>query len=795
MSRVHGPRDARAHGQHTQPDGHQRGRRGRRARPLAIASVLACTALALPDLAAQDFRLALPTGAQRGTEATVTCYGRGLSDTIDVVWLQSGIELVELKAERDDRITLKLKIPADCAPGIYPFALHTRRGLSRFKEFRVGTLPSVAEAANHGSRETAQPIPLEHTVDGRILPEEVDWYALDLAAGQTVHVEVEAVRLGYYDFDLQLEAFDPDGGLLQRSDDTPLGKGDPIVRVTATTAGTYHLALRETSWRGSSAGAYRMHVGTFPRPTGLMPIGGRPGEQLTMRTIGDAHDGEVTMQLPEEAGLYEFVPVINGSFAPSAVKVMVSERPHAIESKLPPEPPTAPFAFHGTIGAADERDSYEFRARKGERITLRVLAKALGSRLDPVLAVVDANGKTLVSNDDSIGLDGAARFSSPADGIYRAVVRDHLRRGGEEFFYYLELGATAGPATCRETVSGRRAEDFGVAVPRGQRNATVMQLSGIDLKHGIDLGFDELPAGVHAAPARLDPAQPLIPIVFESDADAEPRHSLATASARAEQEPHEREMRYAHRYPTLRVRNNIVYQSRLASALPVVVTDPLPFDLELEAPKTPILQSGALDLPISIRRDEGFEGTVTVQALWLPPGLSAATVRLTGKNTTGTMRLQTNSRASIGTWPLVLIASTSINGVNRTLSSAAQKLTIEAPWVTATLPRAQIEQGGKATFEIALQHNKKVEGAITVELMRLPTGIETTFPEITAETVKLPVALTAAADTRPGRHRSLYVRITVATPDGPVVHSVGSGELRVDRPLPPPPDQNPGSNR
>ena len=56
-----------------------------------------------------------------------------------------------------------------------------------------------------------------------------------------------------------------------------------------------------------------------------------------------------------------------------------------------------------------------------------------------------------------------------------------------------------------------------------------------------------------------------------------------------------------------------------------------------------------------------------------------------------------------------------------------------------------------------------------------------------SETAELPVALRAAADARPGRHRSIYARLVITTQQGVIVHSAGSGEIRVDRPLPPDP--------
>ncbi len=44
---------------------------------------------------------------------------------------------------------------------------------------------------------------------------------------------------------------------------------------------------------------YRLHVGNFPRARALMPGGGKPGETLAVRWIGDpAGDTTTTIKLP-----------------------------------------------------------------------------------------------------------------------------------------------------------------------------------------------------------------------------------------------------------------------------------------------------------------------------------------------------------------------------------------------------------------------------------------------------------------------------------------------------------------
>lgn len=740
-------------------------------------------ALLVANAFAQELRLLLPTGASRGQHIKVTCYGRYLKDTHSVVWLRKGIEVEKIEATGDDRVTLHLHVPDDCELGAYLFHLHTKRGLTRAKAFRVGPLQSILERRDHGTKATAQRIGLNMTVDGRILAEEVDWYAFEADQGQVVRAEVEAVRLGLYDLDVEFEIFDPDGRMIQRRDDSSLGKADPVACWTAEKTGTYWLSMRDVAFRGASTAAYRLHVGTFPRPLGLLPAGGRPGAVIDVQLLGDGEPATARVRLPARAGMHDIFVEVAGQACPSPVRVRVDDSPCFVEGATPAKPPKPPCAFHGVVTKAGEEDRYAFQADKGRRTLIRTLARTMRSPLDPVLIIRDAKGKALASDDDGIGLDCRVTFNPPATGTYYACVRDHRQQGSDAHFYRIEVGSGSLGIRVAESVPGRLTEIFGVAVPRGRRNATVVRAGGLSTADKASLTYENLPPGMQASRATL-PANFFVPVVFSADAKAELQSGLATPTTTIAKGRPQRPTRHLHRFPVLRVRNNQIYDTQEASAIPVVITDPVPFDFTVAPLKVPIVRSGSLALPISLTRAGKFASTITVRALALPGGVSASTVRFTGKNVASTMTFNANSRASLGKWPLVLVASTSIGGVTRTISTEILTLAVEEPWVTASVPKTKLERGATGTFELALTHARKFEGKITAMLGRVPKGVTCTVPEITKDMTKLPIKLEIAKDAPVGRHRYIYVQLKIQTKDGLITHNVGSGEIRVDRPLP-----------
>src|SRR4051812_20658822 len=82
-----------------------------------------------------------------------------------------------------------------------------------------------------------------------------------------------------------------------------------------------------------------------------------------------------------------------------------------------------------------------------QRVNVEIVANRLGSKLDPVLRVTDANGFEVARADDSItaGRDAAISFISPHPGKYTLEVSDVANGTGDDYFFVLrsDPGANA----------------------------------------------------------------------------------------------------------------------------------------------------------------------------------------------------------------------------------------------------------------------------------------------------------------------------------------------------------------
>src|SRR5438477_10611504 len=87
-------------------------------------------------------------------------------------------------------------------------------------------------------------------------------------------------------------------------------------------------------------------------------------------------------------------------------------------------------------------DYYRFNAKKGQRLSIEIVANRLGSSLDPVVRLLDSGGKELVYCDDdpAVGSDARFGFTAPTAGSYLIEVRDLAYQGGPKHRYRLRVG-------------------------------------------------------------------------------------------------------------------------------------------------------------------------------------------------------------------------------------------------------------------------------------------------------------------------------------------------------------------
>jgi hypothetical protein len=102
---------------------------------------------------------------------------------------------------------------------------------------------------------------------------------------------------------------------------------------------------------------------------------------------------------------------------------------------------TLPVSAWGTLATAGETDHFEFGAKAGQTLVFDLAAKAVGSKADATLALADASGRVLASNNnfDATG-DPFIAHSFAAAGRYTIKISDLQMAGSADHFYRLTAG-------------------------------------------------------------------------------------------------------------------------------------------------------------------------------------------------------------------------------------------------------------------------------------------------------------------------------------------------------------------
>ena len=97
-------------------------------------------------------------------------------------------------------------------------------------------------------------------------------------------------------------------------------------------------------------------------------------------------------------------------------------------------------------------DYFQFKVNAGQTLTFEVLARRIGSPLDPIVVLHDAKTKrelVALYADDTPGLQSDCRLTHTFKeaGEFLVEVRDTTYRGGADYFYRLRIGDFPGVTT------------------------------------------------------------------------------------------------------------------------------------------------------------------------------------------------------------------------------------------------------------------------------------------------------------------------------------------------------------
>ncbi|MCE9533338.1 MAG: PPC domain-containing protein [Planctomycetes bacterium] len=743
-----------------------------------------------------------PRGVQRGTEAVLTIGGGNLADAQELFFYTPGFSVTKLEAVSAAQIKATIKIAPETQLGEHIVRVRTATGISNMMTFWVGALPIIEEKEPNSDFLEPQKIAMNVTVTGIVQSEDVDYFAVEAKKGQRISLEIEALRLGTTFFDPYIAILDSKRFELASSDDSTLLKQDGCLSIVAPADGTYIVQVRESSYGGNGACNYRLHVGNFPRPLAVVPAGGKLGEEVEVRFLGDA-SGEIKQKIKLPATMPPDGKF--GLYCQDATGISPSPLPFRLsadfgncnevepnDTHVEATSGTFPCAFHGVIEKPGDIDHFKFMAKKGQVFDVHCYARRIGSPLDSVMGLALKGGANFASNDDAVGPDSYFRVTIPQDGEFVLSITDHLKQGGPTYAYRVEFTPVVPKINLgvpKVALYSQERQSF--PVPRGNRFATMVSAARVDVGGDLAINVEGLPAKVTLTTEEMTAGQALVPVVLEAAADAPVAGSLGAFTAK----PIDPKATALSNFSLMAeyiigAPGQSIYWTGTVSKAAFAVTQEAPFKINIVEPKVPLVQNGVMMLKIVAERSAGFKGPITVIPLYNPPGVSSATsVIIPEGQNEALLTINANGGAPIRKWKYAVKANAPTAAGVVWVSSQLATLEVAAPYMTMTFERGAVEQGKETQMFMKVTNVKPFVANAKVKLIGLPAKVTTVDVDILKDTKEISFPIKTEPTVNAGTTRNLFCQITIIENGEPVVHNIGATELRIDIPLPPKKDQ------
>ncbi|MBC8352013.1 MAG: PPC domain-containing protein [Planctomycetes bacterium] len=386
-----------------------------------------------------------PAGGQRGQQVSVTAAG-SFSNWPVSAWVdREGIQ-VESDA---DKGKLKINI-ADTASGVYLIRMSDKEGATQLRPFAVDSLPEVTETEPNNELTAANKIEQSAIVNGRLEKSgDIDGFAFEMKAGQTLVASLDANRTFGSPMDSVLQICGADGFVIKQNDDQ---RGlDPQIAFIAPRNGRYVVRIfafpltpnSTIAFAGASTYIYRLTLTTGGFVDHVLPLSAQSDVTANSSLFGWNLPPDIAITQASVADgirLFathpEFASQVEQSLSPYSALVADADA-----SQATPQVIKWPTVVTGRIDAERDEDVFQVTAKKGTKLSIQVESDSLGFLLDPLVQVLDAEGKTIGEVDDtSRKRDCLLVQTIPADGDYRIVVRDVHRYGGFRYVYRMTIG-------------------------------------------------------------------------------------------------------------------------------------------------------------------------------------------------------------------------------------------------------------------------------------------------------------------------------------------------------------------
>ncbi len=577
----------------------------------------AATAKVVPPPKPELSGVPSPRGIQQGVPTKIKLTGKNLRQLTGVQLNHPKLTGRVLPEGRDKAGEAMVEViaTAEVPRGAYELSVTSDGGVSGPLKLYVDDIAQAAEAEPNSlpSSANAATLPSGHWgVIGQ--PGDLDYYAFDAQAGQTIVCELSAANLGSK-LNGVLTVFDPAGRVVAHSNDFDDG-ADPLVALVVPRDGRYLVRVNDLALGASGDHFYRLSIGAFPYVTGCYPLAIAANSETELALAGFNLPPKATVRLktggpgempvPLDAKQYRFR---------QGFSVLVNPAADVLEQEPNDAPAgatalTVPGAASGRIwsnkpGASADVDLYRFHSKASDTWIVETQASRRGSPIDTKIEVLDAEGRQVPRLRLQAVRDSYITFRPVDSRAAEARLANWEEMELNEFLY----------------MNGEVVKLF--RAPQGPDSAFVFYTSG-----GARRCFFDTSPAAHAldepcyivAPqplsSRLVPSGlPTFTLHYENDDDGE--RKLGRDSKLAFAAPAEGD--YLVRVSDVPGHDGDRFGYRL------LIRRPQPdFNVSIGGGNPTVNAGSGKELTFTAERTDGFEGEIQIEVAGLPPGFAVS---------------------------------------------------------------------------------------------------------------------------------------------------------------------------
>ncbi|MFM8251256.1 MAG: hypothetical protein ACKOBW_06645 [Planctomycetota bacterium] len=743
-------------------------------------------------------------GLQVGAKTTVVLDGSELSADTRILLPIPGVTEAIRPGATAQRVEYEVTVAADVPAGVYPLRVYNARGVSNMILVAIDRLPQQPWSAEIEQLPVSRHASLAG--DQRLTTK------LRGQKGQRLVVDIAAQRLGS-PLRPVVRLYDAQGVQVAWSGPRSELAGDARISTTLPADGSYTIEVHDLLYRAPGNAFFRVAAGDLKLVDTLLPSGAtlrtkQPLEFLTgnqwsaapepfdatnitvptIRPVGEPPGALWTgpaprLTLSDFPELREAASSASGTSAPGAsTSGTPAAAPAAGSPQMPLPPPT--LAYSGVLSAVGEEDRVTVAVTAGMRLRCDLQARALGSPLDGVLAVLGPQGNALGNSDDRPGSPDPLLDLTVPGGVDKItfVLKDLQGRGGPAYFYRLVVRDLAKPDFNLTLTTDR------LQIPSGGSQVLLVPINRQEYAGEIGLVASGLPTGVQLSTSAVPAGGSLALIGLTAADGTPPAASIAKLLGRTpDGTPAIVRAAVGADQPALR---SVPW---VREELAVAVTEPTPVRIAWREP-TPASETLPLGfrLPIQLvlKRDAAATGNVQLRLITTQP-IPKKTVKQNNADVQvddldRALRLDTIAPVAAGmnevtatllvpadlpssTWSFAVVADllaadnkTVVSSTATAVRSLATRPMLSLMVTSAAALEGKVGAGDTGKVTGKLVRDPALTGPVAITLVGLPEGVVAPKLELPAGQTDFTLPLNFPAGTNPGEVKGVRVVATTA---------------------------------